>query len=166
MIGADIVLTMGKSTAAEVNADLISQWVTVDENVQAVLDEEAMRAWVDKLAGDCDTVGTTRTYTRADGKTITVSGGVYGWSIDYDALMDLVINGVKEGLVETVEIPNATSGDATALVVVIGATVISISTWRSNTFTSTMTPVRWPGSPTASPASPTARMTPASACSG
>ena len=26
--------------------------------------------------------------------------------------MDLVINGVKEGLVETVEIPNATSGDA------------------------------------------------------
>lgn len=112
MIGADIVLTMGKSTAAEVNADLISQWVTVDENVQAVLDEEAMRAWVDKLAGDCDTVGTTRTYTRADGKTITVSGGVYGWSIDYDALMDLVINGVKEGLVETVEIPNATSGDA------------------------------------------------------
>lgn len=65
MIGADIVLTMGKSTAAEVNADLISQWVTVDENVQAVLDEEAMRAWVDKLAGDCDTVGTTRTYTRA-----------------------------------------------------------------------------------------------------
>lgn len=112
MITADLKLTMGTSVAAEVNADLISEWIILGDDLSATLDEDAMTAWVDKLAENCNTVGSQRTYTRADGKVCTVSGGVYGWSIDYDELMELVTNGVKNGTVETVEIPYSTSGDA------------------------------------------------------
>ncbi len=112
MITADLKLTMGTSTAAEVNASLISQWIVLGDDLSATLDEDAMTAWVDQLAKNCNTVGSQRTYTRADGKVCTVSGGVYGWSIDYDSLMELVSDGVKNGTVETVEIPYSTSGDA------------------------------------------------------
>ena len=112
MITADIVLTMDDTKVAEVNADLISEWVTLGDDVEVELDNDAMTAWVDKLASDCNTVGSTRTYTRADGKVITVSGGVYGWSIDYDALLELVSNGVKDGVVETVAVPYTSYGDA------------------------------------------------------
>ena len=105
MIGADITLTMAKSVAAEVDATLISQWVVLDENLDATLDRDAMTSWVDELGDQCDTVGSTRTYTRVDGKVCTVSGGTYGWEIDHDGLMDLVTDGVDNGLVETVEVP-------------------------------------------------------------
>lgn len=112
MITADIKLTMGTSTAAEVNADIVSQWVTVDGDLKATLDEDAMYTWISDLASKCNTVGTTRTYTRADGKSITVSGGVYGWEIDSDSLIETVSEGVKAGTVETVEVPYVSSGDA------------------------------------------------------
>ena len=105
MIGADITLTMAKSVAAEVDATLISQWIVLDENLDATLDRDAMTSWVDELGDQCDTVGSTRTYTRVDGKVCTVSGGTYGWEIDHDGLMDLVTDGVDNGLVETVEVP-------------------------------------------------------------
>ncbi len=111
MITADIKLTMGTSTAAEVNADIISEWVTINDELAASLDEDAMRSWTESLASKCDTVGTTRTYTRADGKSITVSGGVYGWEIDDDALVDLVVEGVKAGSVETMEVPYSSCGE-------------------------------------------------------
>lgn len=112
MITADITLTMAKATVGEVDADLISQWIVLDDELDASLDRDAMNAWVDKLAADCDTVGSARTYTRADGKVITVDGGVYGWSIDNDGLLDLVSDGVDNGLVETIEVPYSSHGDA------------------------------------------------------
>lgn len=112
MITADLVLTMAGSTAAEVDADLISGWVVLGEDLSATLDEAALTAWVDALAADCNTVGTTRTYTRPDGKVITVSGGVYGWSVDYDSLLATVRDGVAQGQQGTVEIPCSTTGTA------------------------------------------------------
>lgn len=111
MITADIKLTMGTSTAAEVNSDIISEWISIDGDLAASLDEDAMRTWIEDLASKCNTVGTTRTYTRADGKSITVSGGVYGWAIDSDALVDMVIEGVKAGSVETQEVPYSSCGE-------------------------------------------------------
>ncbi|WP_232050795.1 L,D-transpeptidase family protein [Arabiibacter massiliensis] len=112
MIQADLVLQMSGTTAGEVNADLVSQWVKLDENLDVTLDEGALAAWVDELAAKCDTVGTTRAYTRADGKALTVSGGVYGWSVDHDALLSLVKEGVASGRVDTVDVPCTTTGTA------------------------------------------------------
>ena len=50
MIKADLVLTMAGGTAGEVNADLISQWVRLGDDLSATLDEAALTAWVDELA--------------------------------------------------------------------------------------------------------------------
>ena len=110
MIKADLVLTMAGDTAGEVNADLISQWVRLGDDLSATLDEAALTAWVDELAAACNTVGTQRTYTRPDGKVVTVAGGVYGWSVDHDALLSLVKESVAAGTVQTAEVPCTTVG--------------------------------------------------------
>lgn len=111
MITADVVLTMAKHPVAEVNADLVSQWVELDEDLEASLNEDAMYAWIEQLAANCNTVGSTRTYTRVDGKVCTVSGGTYGWEIDNDGLTSVIEDSVRNGLVETVEVPYVRSCD-------------------------------------------------------
>ena len=110
MIKADLVLTMAGGTAGEVNADLISQWVRLGDDLSATLDEAALTAWVDELAAACNTVGTQRTYTRPDGKVVTVAGGVYGWSVDRDALLNLVKESVAAGTVQTAGVPCTSVG--------------------------------------------------------
>lgn len=110
MIKANLVFTMAGTIAGEVNADLISQWIRFGDDLAATLDEEALVAWVNDLEARCDTVGTERTYTRPDGKVITVAGGVYGWSVDHDALMGMVKDGVANATVSTTEVPCVSTG--------------------------------------------------------
>lgn len=112
MIAANLVLTMAGDTAATVDADLISQWVVLGDDLTAALDDEALTAWVEQLASECNTVGTQRTYTRPDGKSITVSGGSYGWTVDNESLLATVRDAVTNGTTETVEVPTSTSGSA------------------------------------------------------
>ena len=109
MLKCDLKLTMKGNTAGEVNADTISGWVSIDENFNAVLNNEAMENWINELATKCNTVGTSRTYTRGS-KTITVSGGVYGWEVDYESLASTVTNAVTNGTTSTVEVSVQTEG--------------------------------------------------------
>ena len=109
MLKCDLKLTMKGNTAGEVNADTISNWVSINENFNAVLNNEAMETWINELATKCNTVGTSRTYTRGS-KTITVSGGVYGWEVDYESLASTVTNAVTNGTTSTVEVPVQTEG--------------------------------------------------------
>ena len=76
MIKADLELLMAGTVAGTVDASLISQWVSLDDELAVTLDEGALTAWVDELAAACNTVGTQRTYTRSDGKVVTVAGGL------------------------------------------------------------------------------------------
>ncbi len=112
MITANLTLTLAGDVAAEVNAPLISQWIVLGEDLSATFNQDALVAWVDELTANCNTVGTTRTYTRPDGKVITVSGGPYGWEVDRDALLAQVQEAVKAGTVASQEIPCASHGSA------------------------------------------------------
>ncbi len=112
MITANLVLSMAGDTAATVDADLISQWVVLGDDLSATLDEGALTAWVEQLASDCNTVGTKRAYTRPDGKEVTVSGGVYGWTVDTESLLATVKDAVANGTQATVDVPCSTSGGA------------------------------------------------------
>lgn len=112
MAAANFALMMGKDTAAKVDASLISQWIKLGDDFTVTFDENALTAWASDLAKACNTVGTTRTYTRADGKEITVSGGVYGWEVKTDELLAQVKEGVTTGRSEALEIPCGAKGDA------------------------------------------------------
>ena len=86
-----------------VDKTLISQWLTVDENMQVTFNEDAVREWMREFGSTYDTVGTTRSITTPGGKTVEVSGGTYGWSIDEETETQNLINSIKNGEVVTRE---------------------------------------------------------------
>ena len=112
MVKADLVLNMAGTAAGTVDASLVSQWVTLADDLSVTLDEGALTAWVDELAAACNTIGTQRTYTRPDGRTFTVAGGTYGWEVDKDSLLTLVKDAVANGTVDSIDIPCTQTGDA------------------------------------------------------
>ncbi|WP_261428356.1 L,D-transpeptidase family protein [Xiamenia xianingshaonis] len=110
MIAANFDLILGEDSVEAVNGDIIHQWITLDDEYKATLDREAMTSWANALADSLNTVGTSRTYKRADGKTFTVEGGVYGWEVDREALVEAVVSGVDNGSAEPVYIPTFSEG--------------------------------------------------------
>lgn len=83
-LGANITYDLNPYTEV-VDASVISQWVTVDGDMNVTFNEEAVRAFVQSLADKYNTYGKTRTMTTAYGNAVEVSGGNYGWVIDKDA---------------------------------------------------------------------------------
>lgn len=98
---ASVTYTMTENVV--VDKTLISTWLTYDENMQATLNEEAVREWMREFGKIYDTVGSTRTITSPSGKTVDVSGGTYGWSIDEETETQNLINSIKNGEVVTRE---------------------------------------------------------------
>ena len=80
-----------------VNKDLISGWVTYDDNMNATLDESKVKEWLREFGKTYDTVGTTRSITTPGGKTVDVSGGTYGWSVDEAAELTALVDSIKKG---------------------------------------------------------------------
>ncbi len=112
LVRAKFNLTLGNDVVATVDSNLLSQWITLDENYTATLDEEAMVAWATELAQSCNTIGSERTYTRPDGKVITVKGGDYGWSVDVDAAVPLIQEAVWSGATGDLALPTKRAGGA------------------------------------------------------
>jgi len=67
-----------------------SSWFTWDENLNPTLNQDAIKAWVADFASRHNTVGTTRTFTAANGSTAQVTGGTYGWKVDQSAEIDMI----------------------------------------------------------------------------
>ena len=105
MVSADLTLIMGGQSVGEVNGETLSNFIAVDDKFGVTFKDDEMTAWVDSLAEGFNTLGAERTYTRADSKEITVSGGVYGWEIDTDALKEAVLEGIKAGTAAKIEVP-------------------------------------------------------------
>ena len=76
-----------------VDASVTSKWITLDEsmnfvtdeNGRLVLDEQAVADYVASLALKYDTYGVERRYETYTGKTVTVNGGIYGNQLDQKA---------------------------------------------------------------------------------
>lgn len=105
MILVDVGLTMAGTEVATLDASVVSGWVVIGADQSVTLDTAAMEAWVDEVAATHTTTGTERTYTRPDGKQVTVSGGSYGWVVDRDALLSLVQTAVDTDQTGLVEMP-------------------------------------------------------------
>lgn len=111
LIRADMEFQYGGSTVSYVGPDKISEWITLNDDLSASLDEAAMDEWAETLTSVLGTVGSERSYTRADGKKITVSGGSYGWEADTGAFKELLREGIAEGKKGLIDIPSSQSAD-------------------------------------------------------
>lgn len=98
---ASITYTMDQPVV--VDRTLISNWVSVDDDMKVTFNEAAVREWLREFGKQYDTIGKTRTITSPYGKTVEVSGGTYGWSVDEDAEFITLVNSIKNGEVVTKE---------------------------------------------------------------
>ena len=80
-----------------VDKALISTWLHVDEDLNVLLDSDAIRKWLSDFGDKYDTVGATRTFITPTGKSAAVTGGTYGWSIDEDQEFEVLLNNIKNG---------------------------------------------------------------------
>ena len=111
MIATDLSFTLNGEEVATLDGSQVIDWVSIDEEYNVTLDSDAASAWVQEVAADWETVGTERSWTRADGKECTVEGGDWGWSVDVDGLVSTVQDSLAAGSTEAIEIPFSSEGE-------------------------------------------------------
>ena len=110
-IKANITLLLDGKEAMTVDADVIAPFVQLSDTLEATLDEGTINDLATTIADGLNTKGSERTYTRPDGKEITVSGGVYGWEVDSDTLVSDIAEGIKNGETKTIDVPCTQEGN-------------------------------------------------------
>lgn len=93
-LGANVTYDFNPNTEV-VDASVISQWVTVDADMNVTFNEEAVKQFISSLAEKYNTKGKPRQFTTATGNTVTVEGGGYGWKIDQDAEYNALIANIQ-----------------------------------------------------------------------
>ena len=107
---AGTTLTLDGETAAEVTPEVIASWVSVADDYSVSLSTDAAASWANQSVARLNTIGAERTYTRADGKQVTVSGGSYGWQVNQGGVADALVAAVSAGTPQAVEVPFDTRG--------------------------------------------------------
>lgn len=104
-LGATQDLIMRDETVATVDEAQLREWVKLGDDLKVTFDDKACTAWAQgPLSEKLDTCGGTRSYTRPDGKKVTVSGGTYGWIIDGADVASQVAENVRAGKASTVQV--------------------------------------------------------------
>lgn len=112
LISHTITLTMGGTAVATLDAAHLTQYVSFGDDLKPSFDAEALTGYLKEFTLEqTDTVGTERTYTRADGKVVTVSGGTFGWNVNSAELAKQVNDALAKEGDAVIEVPTYTAGD-------------------------------------------------------
>lgn len=84
-----------------VDHSVISGWLTVDENMQVTFQKEKVKEYIKGLADKYNTSGKPRSFVTANGNTVEVRNGVYGWKINQDKEYEKLVANIEAG--ETVK---------------------------------------------------------------
>ncbi len=102
-LGVNVTLKLNGNDAGKVDGSSVLQWISFADPANPTLDTSQISSWAADLANGFNTVGSTRWWTRADGKQCAVEGGDFGWSIDSSTLAKQVedaINNKQTGEIE------------------------------------------------------------------
>ncbi|ATW23523.1 L,D-transpeptidase family protein [Candidatus Formimonas warabiya] len=95
-VSANIIYKFGSENEI-VDGDIINEWLSVDENLDAVVSKTAVMKYVKELSRKYDTVGVARNFKASIGKTIEVKGGLYGWKINQNAETEALLKNIILG---------------------------------------------------------------------
>lgn len=95
-VGADITYEFGDKSE-NLDGTTISQWITVNDNMEAELSAEKISEYITYLAENYNTSGKAKSFRTSYGTTISVSGGDYGWRIDKTAETEALTENIKAG---------------------------------------------------------------------
>lgn len=80
-----------------VDGNVIQYWITVDENLDIMLDKDKVRAYVKAMGKKYDTVGVKRSFKTSLGTMVDIEGGIYGWKIDQEAETSALADHINSG---------------------------------------------------------------------
>lgn len=95
-VSSQITYSFG-SRSEVLDGNTINQWLSVDDNLEAVISEIEVLKYVRALSKKYDTMGVTRKFKTSPGKTMEVPGGIYGWKIDRDAEAKELLKDIRLG---------------------------------------------------------------------
>ena len=93
-LSAKITYQFGNATQ-EVDRTIIHQWLSVDENLDVIINRELIADYIAALSEQYNTVGILREFNTSNGKKVELKDGIYGWKIDNDAEIDALLNNIK-----------------------------------------------------------------------
>lgn len=76
---------------------IINQWLSVDENLEVVINEKAVKEYIQGLSKKYDTVGIARKIKTSNNRIVEVKGGLYGWKINRTAEIIALLEHIKHG---------------------------------------------------------------------
>ena len=79
------------------DASIINQWLSVDENLEIEINKRAVYNYVQELSKKYDTVGVARKIKTSTNKIVEVKGGFYGWKINQVAETKALLENIKCG---------------------------------------------------------------------
>lgn len=95
-VSSKITYTFGEDKEI-LDGSRIHEWLVVNEDFEAVIDEEKVKEYVNELSQTYNTIGKTRDFGTSSGTTIKVGGGDYGWAIHREKEIETLIATIKEG---------------------------------------------------------------------
>lgn len=95
-VGAKINYTFGNENEM-LDGNIINQWLSVDDKLEVVINEKAVKEYVQGLSKKYDTVGVARNIKTSTNKIVEVKGGFYGWKINYGAETKSLLENIKLG---------------------------------------------------------------------
>ena len=110
-LGVNVTLKLNGEDAGKVDGSSVLQWISFADPANPTLDTSQISSWAAELANGFNTVGSTRWWTRADGKQCAVEGGDFGWSIDSSSLAKQVEDAINNKQTGDIEIKYSQKAD-------------------------------------------------------
>ena len=85
-----------------VTPDMIYKWCYI-KNDKIKYRRQEIRDWMEEFCLEYKTVGVTRTFKNHAKKKITVTGGDYGWSFDYEKMVSGLMKSLKKEMDSTLQ---------------------------------------------------------------
>ena len=82
-----------------VDGRIINEWLSVDDNLEVIINEKSVKDYVLELSAKYNTVGIARNFKSSTGKMVEVKGGYYGWKINYVAETRMLLENIKLGAI-------------------------------------------------------------------
>lgn len=79
-----------------ITPEQIKEWLTIKKNGTVKIQKKAMESWIEEFCLKYKTYGKTRKFTTHDNREIEVTGGDYGWRIDYEKVVKQTLQTIKE----------------------------------------------------------------------
>ncbi len=85
------------SAAEYVDGATINRWLSVDENLEVIIDQEAIEKYVGSLSKKYNTVGIHREFQTSTGRKVELKDGLYGWKINREGEAEALYYNIRRG---------------------------------------------------------------------